>query len=428
MRGPRAFLIPILALGLACSAACSRTLMPTPALHLDPATNRFDGVPDGRRSNVVEILYATDRGRLNEGSEPARYGAERSPSLAFGSLRVRIGGPDLGWDELVDLSRSKQRRRAVSLRFLDATELVRLPDTPWFLYLREDPDITEDDVRRRYRAGFDEIHGVLRDRLGDATGRDVFLFVHGFNNTFEDAAMTMAEFWHFMGRPGVAIVYSWPGATAGIFGYKPDRESSEFTVSNLKRFIGAVAASEDVDRIHLIAHSRGADALGAAVRELHIHFSAQGVDTAERLKLENVVLIAPDVDQQVANQRFGSESTFDAARHLTMYTASGDSALGIASGMFKSEYRLGQIDPAVAAGSRVILDHLADRFTLVHQPRPTGFSAHSYHRTDPRVSSDLILLLGGHQRPDPGGARPLDRDPSGVWIVPRDYPPGSAAR
>jgi esterase/lipase superfamily enzyme len=40
--------------------------------------------------------------------------------------------------------------------------------------------------------------------------KEVFIFVHGFHNDFNDAAFVMAELWHFLGRIGVPIVYTWP--------------------------------------------------------------------------------------------------------------------------------------------------------------------------------------------------------------------------
>jgi len=40
--------------------------------------------------------------------------------------------------------------------------------------------------------------------------KEVFIFVHGFYNDFNDAAFTLAELWHFVGRVGIPILYTWP--------------------------------------------------------------------------------------------------------------------------------------------------------------------------------------------------------------------------
>ena len=45
----------------------------------------------------------------------------------------------------------------------------------------------------------------------------------------------MAEFWHFLGRLGVPLKYTWPAGRPGLNGYSYDRESSEFTVNHRRR-------------------------------------------------------------------------------------------------------------------------------------------------------------------------------------------------
>ena len=53
------------------------------------------------------------------------------------------------------------------------------------------------DVHEAAAADFQA--GVAR-RLAAAPRKEVVLFVHGYANTFEDAAFTMADFCHFLGR------------------------------------------------------------------------------------------------------------------------------------------------------------------------------------------------------------------------------------
>ena len=66
------------------------------------------------------------------------------------------------------------------------------------------------------------------------------MFVHGFNNDFDDAAFTLAEMWHYLGREQVPLLYTWPAGRGGPSGYIYDRESGEFTVYHLKRLIRAL--------------------------------------------------------------------------------------------------------------------------------------------------------------------------------------------
>jgi len=48
----------------------------------------------------------------------------------------------------------------------------------------------------------------LSARLAQTPRKEVFLFVHGFDNSFDDAVMTTAQLWHFFGREGVPVCYT----------------------------------------------------------------------------------------------------------------------------------------------------------------------------------------------------------------------------
>ena len=67
---------------------------------------------------------------------------------------------------------------------------------------------------------------AIRQRLGLTSRKAVYVYIHGFNNTFEDGVFVIAQLWHFLGRQGVPMLYTWPaGAGGGLRGYTRDRES-----------------------------------------------------------------------------------------------------------------------------------------------------------------------------------------------------------
>lgn len=55
-----------------------------------------------------------------------------------------------------------------------------------------------------------------------------------------------------------------------------------------------------MEKIHLASHSRGTDVLMTALRELIIEYRATGVDLRRRLKVDNVLLLAADIDLEAA--------------------------------------------------------------------------------------------------------------------------------
>ena len=116
------------------------------------------------------------------------------------------------------------------------------------------------------------LQGEVARRLGAAPRKEVVLFVHGYANTFQDASFTMGELCHFLGREFVCAIFTWPaGGSRGLFfGYNVDRESGEFAVHHLKQAIRLIADTPGVEKVHLLAHSRGTDVMVTALRELEI--------------------------------------------------------------------------------------------------------------------------------------------------------------
>src|SRR6185436_14226823 len=120
----------------------------------------------------------------------------------------------------------------------------------------------------------DEARQALRReierRLDEVERKEVVLYVHGYHNTLEDAALTMGELCHFLGREFVCGIFTWPaGGKRGIlFGCNVDRESAEFAVEDLVKALRIIAGTPALRRIHLIAHSRGTDVLATALAEL----------------------------------------------------------------------------------------------------------------------------------------------------------------
>ena len=71
--------------------------------------------------------------------------------------------------------------------------------------------------------------------------------------------LVIAELWHFLGRQGVPILYTWPAGFGGLRGYTRDRESGGFTIFHLKQFLRLLASTPELEELNIIAHSRGTD-------------------------------------------------------------------------------------------------------------------------------------------------------------------------
>jgi esterase/lipase superfamily enzyme len=425
-------LVTLLLILTGCSGV--RVMMPTPNVYLDLDRDFFTDLHRELKSTEVPLFYVTDRAPEWNSEGKLRYGYERSASLAFGSAVVDLG-VDITWEELLEASRTQRRLAPVKLELRAVTEIARGPTIP-LPYREVDGRIVEEPGLAAQRAESKQAFRRVLDRQLELTPRkEVFVFVHGYNNSFADAAFAMAELWHFLGRIGVPLVYTWPAGHPGLFGYTYDRESSEFTVYHLRGLLEMIADYPEVEKVHLIAHSRGTDVAVAAVRELTIAARAAGLDPREKFKIHNLVLAAPDLDLQVATQRIVGEKLPLSVHRMTVYTSPEDKAIGMASRLFASPRgRLGTFGYGEGTDEvKAVLEYSNANIAFVNFTTAEGAIGslgdrygHSYFRDAPSVASDLLLMLREDLDPGPPG-RPLDPTGYRFWRIPKGYPSPTTA-
>ena len=427
-----------LALVLPAAIGCNdRQLMPTPNLYIGQSRNPFAHVPHDLQSNEVNVFFVTDRKpaetktKTKNGS--VQYGHERSTSMAFGSCFVEIG-KGIDWETLVDNSTKKHRSVPLSLRVRQTTELYRFPAIPLSVVSVSNGIALDPKEKKLEKQIAGKLRNEIQRRLALTKCKEAFVYIHGFNNTFEKAVFVTAELWHFIGRRGVPILYSWP-AKQGLMSYGYDRESSEFTVFHFKQFLQTMAECPELEKIHIVAHSRGTDVAASAFRELMIAASAwpgkgggtsgSPGQTARGVlgKIGNVILAAADIDMEVASQRLSAEMAFMGAERVTIYLSREDKAINLAVWLFESIGRLGELSLKILSKSQVETLEIIDRIDFIDARVDSGFLGHGYFHSSPAVSSDLILLLRDNIEPGTEG-RPLT--PSKLskryWSIGKGYP------
>ncbi len=418
--------MPLAALVLLACVGCGgnrRYLMPTPNVMIGSPDDPFANVEPHFRNNKVDLLYMTDRVREGETEGLVHYGSERSRSIAFGSCVVEIGH-DVSWDALVAASLTHDRAAQLPLEVRRITEMGRFPDDPLAL-VRRDGKLVEDPVLAARKAKVAEaFREQLRRRLRQTSRKEAYVFVHGVFTEFEEAADVLAGLWHFLGREGVPILYTWPAGLekGALRAYTYDRESSEFTVFHLKELLRLLASCPELKKIHLIGHSRGTDVVTSAVRELVIEARGGSVDARKKYRIGNIVLAAPDLDLQVVIQRLGGDRVFQGADRITIYVSENDSVVGLAHWLFASNRRVGQLRfkdlheihkrSIAAIGNVHIIDVRAQ----------TKGHVHDYFYASPAASSDLILLLRDNRNPGGENGRPLIQKTPGFWVLEESYP------
>ncbi len=168
--------------------------------------------------------------------------------------------------------------------------------------------------------------------------RRVMVFVHGFNNRFEDAVYRFAQIVHDSRADVVPVLFTWP-SRGSIFAYGYDRESNNYSRTALENLFQALARDPAVGEISVLAHSMGNWVTLEALRQMSIR------NGSIPPKIANVMLAAPDVDVDV----FRSQIMDMEGRRprFTLFTSQDDRALAFSRRIWGSTSRLGAIDPEV---------------------------------------------------------------------------------
>jgi len=117
---------------------------------------------------------------------------------------------------------------------------------------------------RRVKA---EFSNLLTEQLRKSPTRDVVLYVHGFNVTFETAALTMAELYRFFGREHVCAIFAWPASASGnlVTSYATTTESATCAVGHPAETIRLITRTSGARRTNSMAHNLGSAPLLSAI-------------------------------------------------------------------------------------------------------------------------------------------------------------------
>lgn len=418
-------------------ASKPRQLMPTPVLYQAPDGEPVITLPAEARSasTDVDLLYITDRGPETDPESDLPYGQDRAKRIEFGAARVEIG-PDVTWPVLEREGRLAERTRDLDLSLGRVERLGAFPEEPYAIRIGPDGARYRDDATlAQHVAARRQLQAEVQARLARSPSKELVLYVHGFNETFATSAFTAAELCHFLGREPVCAFFTWPASSTGNFltSYTSTTESADYARNHLKKVLRTLATTPGVERVQLLAHSRGTALLLSAARELMGEAIAAGKEPAEVLKVDNVVLFSPDIDVEVTAQMITAYASDpdvfsvwpsgrlpDAIRgRLTIYSSPKDRALLVSRILFRSESRVGNLRPEdVTPEAQRYLDRLGSIDIIVYEGKLTDAFGHSYFTTNPQVSSDVMQLLRYDKPPEERAL--VQRGPI-VW----EFPPAA---
>ncbi|MDQ8730238.1 alpha/beta fold hydrolase [Bradyrhizobium sp. LHD-71] len=252
------------------------------------------------------LLVATTRKRVNGGRSKPWFGPERAPAMSVG--RAKLVPPD-------------DSRFSLAAAGLASWRLDRV----------------------------EPVAGEIGDLLTHPGGAsDVLIYVHGFKQNFETAALDAAQLSDGIRFRGQTMVFSWPSKD-GLFDYAYDRDSAMWSRDGFESVLQSIVATPGSGRVHIVAHSMGTMLTLESLRQLHARYGDAVVD-----RIGAVVFAAPDIDMDVFSSAINRIGPL--ARKITVIAATNDRALALSGRLAGGMTRVGAAEKAAIErlGVRVI--------------------------------------------------------------------------
>lgn len=232
----------------------------------------------------------------------------------------------------------------------------------------------------------DDFFNKLSKEIQQSEKKSTFLFVHGYNTSFSEAAKRTAQISYDLKFDGKAVFYSWP-SQASTFRYGKDEENIAWSQKNMQRFLEDYLSKSKAEEIYLVAHSMGNRGLTRAIVQVmkdHPHL---------RKKIKEIILAAPDIDADVFKNDIAPQMVAETKKPITLYVSADDLALK-ASKLLHGNPRAGD-----AGEKMVIVDGIE---TIDASGIDTSFLSHSYFADSTSIISDIFDIIQS-------GRRALDR-------------------
>jgi esterase/lipase superfamily enzyme len=275
---------------------------------LDPLSRFFDVIfgvkdkwvappapPAPARSAVVPVWYATNRTQEGGG-----YCNGRSAATTYGRALVQVP---------------------------EAHRFGETGSSFWQRFKRF--DLRDDRLRlqafepREQERFFSEIRAEMDTARQDGATPHALVFIHGFNVSFEEAAIRSAQLAVDLKVSGATAFFSWP-SRGTISAYTADEATIEASEGAISRFLIDFSAQCGAQKVHLIAHSMGNRGLLRALQRI-----AADAQAHSSLRFGQIFLAAPDVDRDLFLDLARLYPQF--AQRTTLYASAADRAVHLSA-------------------------------------------------------------------------------------------------
>jgi esterase/lipase superfamily enzyme len=189
--------------------------------------------------------------------------------------------------------------------------------------LRDDHLRVQQITRQERDAFFADIQKTLQAARESGETPHALFFLHGYNVTFEGAAIRAAQIGYDLKTPGATAFFSWP-SRGNVAAYPVDEASIEASERAITDFLVEFTTQCQADKIHVIAHSMGNRGLLRALQRI-----AANAQTRGQVRFGQIFLAAPDVDRDLFLDL--AQLYPQHAERTTLYASDGDLPVHLSS-------------------------------------------------------------------------------------------------
>lgn len=318
--------------------------------------------------DLVPVFYGTDR-VVEPNTQRLQFSTERGHKLQLGRAMVSVP-------------------TAHKVPNIERPWVVELPYFKYKIYEEKEDPAKHFTMQEIAALSKEQLLVYIKERLAKSTNfKDhAFVFVHGFNTSFDAAIYRTAQIAYDLKFDGAPFVYSWPSG-GKVASYTYDRGSAEQAEPHLAEFLALVVKESGAKNISLIAHSMGNEILLRVLERMR-------PSVPDGVVISQVILAAPDVDRdKFANI---ARQITDFAKGVTLYAASNDRALGYSARFWGGVPRAGDVP---ASGPLIVTGVDTIDVTSVSTD---GLGLNHSGYAENRVLLDDVgaLLLNGIRPPD----------------------------
>ncbi len=259
------------------------------------------------------VWYGTNRRPLDPANHAAGYSSARDTAVHYGRCRV----------------------------YIPAAHKIGSTGSPWWKRLLA---MADDRLRllsvetRQAEAFWRSVAAHLAEAPVDE--RSAVVFIHGYNVSFEAAALRAAQIGFDLSVKGAMAFFSWP-SRGTLDGYLADAAAIEASEDAIADFMVDFVERSGAQAVHIIAHSMGNRGVLRAVDRI-----AAQAQQRTGARFGQVILAAADVDADVFRRL--SAAYAKVARRTTLYVSGRDLAVE-ASRWLHGFPRAGLLPPVLVA-------------------------------------------------------------------------------